>query len=164
MVKQLHSESWLRSLKRSNPKGERVILRGRSTSAFRLRKKRDSFRLKRRLDETAGPLQQHLPLSYLDNYYSNGGKRSLPSAYSYEKRGSFRLKKALPDEEGEDEQFQNESTALQEKRGSFRLKKMVQYPQPDVDYGVLSKRAAFRLKRILEHYENAPGTPAGISS
>jgi hypothetical protein len=116
------------------------------TSAFRLRKKRGSFRLRKR-DPTADDRisMNYLPLSYLDTYYALGKRRS---------HLSDEVPPLIPTTLHDGDDIIDE-----EKRASFRLKKIPQNAVNRSAHG--AKRASFRLKRILDNYKDLLGSPSG---
>ena len=125
-----------------------MTLGGHSTSsAFRLRKKRGSFRLRKRDPTIREDLMSmnYLPLSYLDTYYALGKRNS---------HLSDEVSPILPTTLQDDGDIMEE-----EKRASFRLKKIPQNAVHRAAHG--AKRASFRLKRILDNYKDLLGSPSG---
>ena len=116
------------------------------SSAFRLRKKRGSFRLRKR-DPRADNLisMNYLPLSYLDTYYALGKRRD---------HRSDEVSPIIPTTLHDSDDIFEE-----EKRASFRLKKIPQNAVNRSAHG--AKRASFRLKRILDNYKDLLGSPSG---
>jgi len=123
-----------------------IVLGGHpASSSFRLRKKRGSFRLRKRmpmLSRSVPSPMKYLPLSYFDTYYALGnGRDRLGSPSTMAQEGPI-----IEDE----------------KRASFRLKKI---PEDAADrLEPAEKRASFRLKRILDSYKDLWGNPSSGSS
>jgi len=128
---------------------DEMDLGGRAaSSAFRLRKKRGSFRLRKRNQVDESMWMNYLPLSYLDTYYALGQRRTSPSV---EVSSGTAAKSNTRNHPIEDE-----------KRASFRLKKR---PEDSVHWSEPgTKRASFRLKRILDSYKDLMGSSAGSSA
>ena len=119
------------------------------SSAFRLRKKRGSFRLRKR-DPAPTSFRDtysmnYLPLSYLDTYYALGKRRN---------HLNDEVSPIIPTTLHDGEDIMEE-----EKRASFRLKKIPQNAVNRSAHG--AKRASFRLKRILDNYKDLLGSPSG---
>ena len=126
---------------------DEMDLGGRAaSSAFRLRKKRGSFRLRKRNQVDESMWMNYLPLSYLDTYYALGQRRTSPSV---EVSSGTAAKSNTRNHPIEDE-----------KRASFRLKKR---PEDSVHWSEPgTKRASFRLKRLLDSYKDLMGSSAGM--
>ena len=125
---------------------DEMDLGGRAaSSAFRLRKKRGSFRLRKRNQVDESMWMNYLPLSYLDTYYALGQRRTSPSV---EVSSGTAAKSNTRNHPIEDE-----------KRASFRLKKRPEDSDHWSEPG--TKRASFRLKRILDSYKDLMGSSAG---
>ena len=126
---------------------DEMDLGGRAaSSAFRLRKKRGSFRLRKRNQVDESMWMNYLPLSYLDTYYALGQRRTSPSV---EVSSGTAAKSNTRNHPIEDE-----------KRASFRLKKR---PEDSLHWSEPgTKRASFRLKRILDSYKDLMGSSAGV--
>ena len=126
---------------------DEMDLGGRAaSSAFRLRKKRGSFRLRKRNQVDESMWMNYLPLSYLDTYYALGQRRFSPSK---EVSSGTAAKSNTRNHPIEDE-----------KRASFRLKKRPEDSVHGSEPG--TKRASFRLKRILDSYKDLMGSSAGM--
>ena len=124
---------------------DEMDLGGRAaSSAFRLRKKRGSFRLRKRNQVDESMWMNYLPLSYLDTYYALGQRRTSPSV---EVSSGTAAKSNTRNHPIEDE-----------KRASFRLKKRPEHSWSEPG----TKRASFRLKRILDSYKDLMGSSAGM--
>ena len=126
---------------------DEMDLGGRAaSSAFRLRKKRGSFRLRKRNQVDESMWMNYLPLSYLDTYYALGQRRFSPSKEVSSGTAAKSNSRNNPIED--------------EKRASFRLKKR---PEDSVHWSEPgTKRASFRLKRILDSYKDLMGSSAGM--
>ena len=126
---------------------DEMDLGGRAaSSAFRLRKKRGSFRLRKRNQVDESMWMNYLPLSYLDTYYALGQRRFSPSKEVSSGTAAKSNSRNNPIED--------------EKRASFRLKKR---PEDSVHWSEPgTKRASFRLKRILDSYKDLMGSTAGM--
>ena len=126
---------------------DEMDLGGRAaSSAFRLRKKRGSFRLRKRNQVDESMWMNYLPLSYLDTYYALGQRRFSPSKEVSSGMAATSNTRNHPIED--------------EKRASFRLKKR---PEDSVHWSEPgTKRASFRLKRILDSYKDLMGSSAGM--
>ena len=120
-----------------------------STRAFRLRKKRGSFRLRKKD-------MNYIPLSYLDTYYALGKQRSFPYYESSAglPRPPIEYHNRTPDDDMIEEG----------KRASFRLKKIPKNSGQIWSEPRSAKRASFRLKRILDSYKDLLGSPSGSAT
>ena len=120
-----------------------------STRAFRLRKKRGSFRLRKKD-------MNYIPLSYLDTYYALGKQRSFP--YYESSAGLPRPPIEYHNRTPDDDMIE------QGKRASFRLKKIPKNSGQIWSEPRSAKRASFRLKRILDSYKDLLGSPSGSAT